>query len=69
MGGPDEQVAARRQVLLARGPDPEPEDDEQDEPGDQPEEAIEERRLRFRWSTEPGEAFDGAAPGGREGLR
>ena len=40
MGGADEEVAARRQVLLARGPDPEPEDDEEDEPGDQPEEAI-----------------------------
>ena len=56
MGGPDQQVAARRQVLLARGPDPEPEDDEQDEPGDQPEQAI-------RGSTPSIPVADRAMPG------
>src|SRR6185369_1988873 len=69
MGGPDEQIAARREVLLARGPDPEPEHDEQDEPGNQPEETVEDRRLRFRWPTEPRQAFDGPASSSRQGLR
>src|SRR5438552_1930162 len=53
---PDQEIAARRQVLLARGLDPEPEDAEQDEPGEKADEAIQDRCPAFRRSTEPGEA-------------
>ena len=69
MGGSDEQVAALRQVLLAGGLDREAEDPEQQEPGEQPDEPVEERRPRLRRAAEPGEALDRAAAGIGEGLR
>ena len=58
VGRGDEQVAAARQVLLPGRPDPEPEDDEDDEPGDQPQEAVQDRRSRL-----------GRAARARRGLR
>ncbi len=69
MGRRDEEVAARREVLLAGRPDPETEDDEQDEPGDQAQEAIQQRGLRLRRPAEPGEPLDRAAPLRSERLR
>jgi hypothetical protein len=67
--GRDEQVAARRNVLLARGPDPEAQKPEQHEPGKEANRAIAERGPRFRLAPQPGEAFADTAARVSQGLR
>ena len=69
MGAGDQQVAAGRDVLLARRLDPESEQAEADEPDQQPGRAIQERRLGLRGTAEPREALGRAAAGGGHGFR
>ncbi len=69
VGGPDQQIAASRQELLAGGPDPHPEEPEDDEARHQPEDPVEDRRLRLRRPAKPGQPFDGTTTRRGERLR
>ena len=65
MRGADEQVAAAGQVLLAGRLDPEPEHPETGEPGDQPQEPVQERCLRLPGSAPATRGPRGRRPAGR----
>jgi hypothetical protein len=67
--GRDEQVPTRRDVLLARRPDLEPQETEQHESGKEADRAIANRGPGFGLATQPGEAFADTAARVGEGLR
>jgi hypothetical protein len=61
MSRADDEIAAGREMLLAGGRNPEPEQAEDDGPGDEPDQPVEDRGPRLRRPTEPLKSFEGAA--------
>jgi hypothetical protein len=69
MDRPDEEVGTRGQELLTGRCDVEPEGTEQDCPGDEPGDTVEDRSPGSGLVPEPLEAFPNPSPGGGQRLR